>query len=221
MKACRWRRAMWQAASRLDRDVASRADAASGRAARPLGQHHRMVGSKRCPRRFCRPAPRFGVALARLLPQAVNQSLAQRPADVLILGNHGLVVGATTCDEAQVVVVEVEQRLALTPRNASRADDSALVQSCAGTKYRPAQDALCHQLATDPYNLAISTRGSLYLGPCDFFRPRAASTRPRRGFGYARSPSRGGGLAPTGGCANSGQRYGYLHQCKPRGREHC
>ena len=82
---------------------------------------------------------------------------------MLILGNHGLVVGATTCDEAQVVVVEVEQRLALTPRNASRADDSALVQSCAGTKYRPAQDALCHQLATDPYNLAISTRGSLYL----------------------------------------------------------
>ncbi len=51
------------------------------------------------------------------LAQAVNESLAQRPADVLILGNHGLVVGATTCDAAEALVMEVEHRLALTPRN--------------------------------------------------------------------------------------------------------
>jgi rhamnose utilization protein RhaD (predicted bifunctional aldolase and dehydrogenase) len=90
---------------------------------------------------------------------------------VLILGNHGLVVGAANCDEAEALVVEVEQRLALTPRNATRAVDSALAQSCARTKYRPAQDAPCQQLATDPYNLAISTRGSLYPDHAVFLGP--------------------------------------------------
>src|SRR5262249_11654622 len=47
-----------------------------------------------------------GLPLAR----AVSESLAQRAADVLILGNHGLVVGAATCDAAEALVMEVERR---------------------------------------------------------------------------------------------------------------
>src|SRR5436305_3507769 len=65
------------------------------------------------------------------LAQAVSASLAQRPADVLILGNHGLVVGAPTCDAAEALVAEVEQRLALKPRDTTRANDGALARSCA------------------------------------------------------------------------------------------
>src|SRR5262245_2357747 len=55
------------------------------------------------------------------LAQAVSESLAQGPADVLILGNHGLVVGAATCEAAGELVTEVERRLALEPHGTSRA----------------------------------------------------------------------------------------------------
>jgi rhamnose utilization protein RhaD (predicted bifunctional aldolase and dehydrogenase) len=105
------------------------------------------------------------------LAQAVSASLAQRPADVLILGNHGLVVGAATCDAAEALVAEVEQRLALKPREATHANDGALAQSCAGTEYRPVQDPLCHQLATDRHNLAVATGGSLYPDHVIFLGP--------------------------------------------------
>ena len=105
------------------------------------------------------------------LAQAVSASLAQRPADVLILGNHGLVVGAPTCDAAEALVAEVEQRLALKPRDTTRANDGALARSCAGTEYRPAQDPLCHKLATDRHNLAVATGGSLYPDHVIFLGP--------------------------------------------------
>src|SRR6266536_981296 len=64
------------------------------------------------------------------LAQAVRQSLAQGPADVLILGNHGLVVGAATCEAAEELVADVEPRLALEPRGAARADDRSLHRIC-------------------------------------------------------------------------------------------
>ncbi|HLZ06144.1 MAG TPA: class II aldolase/adducin family protein [Bradyrhizobium sp.] len=96
------------------------------------------------------------------LAQAVSESLAQRPADVLILGNHGLVVGASTCDAAEELVMEVERRLSLQPRIAEPAADDTLKQICAGTEYRPAPDPVHHSLATNPHNLSIATKGSLY-----------------------------------------------------------
>ncbi|MBR0694065.1 class II aldolase/adducin family protein [Bradyrhizobium lablabi] len=96
------------------------------------------------------------------LAQAVNESLAQRPADVLILGNHGLVVGAATCGAAQELMMEVERRLSLVPRTSPPAAHDTLAQICAGTEYRPAPDPLHHALATDPHNLSIAAGGSLY-----------------------------------------------------------
>ena len=105
------------------------------------------------------------------LAHAVSASLAQRPADVLILGNHGLVVGAATCDAAEALVAEVEERLTLKPRDTTRANVGALAQSCAGTQYRPAQDPLCHQLATDRHNLGVAIGGSLYPDHVIFLGP--------------------------------------------------
>ena len=45
-----------------------------------------------------------GLPLAR----AVSNAIAQDAVDVLILGNHGLVVGAATCEAAEALVAEVE-----------------------------------------------------------------------------------------------------------------
>jgi rhamnose utilization protein RhaD (predicted bifunctional aldolase and dehydrogenase) len=96
------------------------------------------------------------------LAQAVGESLARRPADVLILGNHGLVVGAGTCGAAEELMMEVERRLSLVPRTSPPAAPDAVAQICASTEYRPAADPIHNALATDPHNLSIASGGSLY-----------------------------------------------------------
>ncbi len=96
------------------------------------------------------------------LSQAVTQATAQRQVDVLILGNHGLLVGADDCAAAEALVAEVERRLHLPARPARGADLAALEAACSGTGYRPATEAACHRLATDPRSLAVVTAGSLY-----------------------------------------------------------
>lgn len=60
------------------------------------------------------PYRRPGVTLA----QAVDKALAARPADVLLLQNHGLVVGAGDFERAEALLVEVERRLAFPAREA-------------------------------------------------------------------------------------------------------
>ncbi|KRR26329.1 aldolase [Bradyrhizobium lablabi] len=105
------------------------------------------------------------------LAQAVSESLAQGPADVLILGNHGLVVGAATCEAAGELVTEVERRPALEPHGAARTDHGSLYRICAGSQYRLPQDPLCHTLGTDHHNLAIATKGSLYPDHVVFLGP--------------------------------------------------
>jgi rhamnose utilization protein RhaD (predicted bifunctional aldolase and dehydrogenase) len=105
------------------------------------------------------------------LAQAVGESLTQKPADVLILGNHGLVVGAPTCDAAEELVLQVERRLSLPQRAAASAAEDALLQICEGTDYRPAPHPVHHALATNPHNFSIATGGSLYPDHVIFLGP--------------------------------------------------
>ena len=108
-----------------------------------------------------------GLPLAR----AVSEVTAQDAIDVLILGNHGLVVGAATCDAAEALADEVERRLALEPRIAPPADDEALRRLCIGTDYRLPADSLCHSVATDRFSRAIAVSGSLYPDHVVFLGP--------------------------------------------------
>jgi rhamnose utilization protein RhaD (predicted bifunctional aldolase and dehydrogenase) len=117
------------------------------------------------------PYRRPGLPLSRV----VAETLAQRRPDVLILGNHGLLVGAADCAAAEALVHEVERRLYLPVRLAPPGDPAALGALCRGTDYRPASDAACHRLATDPYSLAIVTKGSLYPDHVVFLGPAMRS----------------------------------------------
>ncbi|TWB88890.1 rhamnose utilization protein RhaD (predicted bifunctional aldolase and dehydrogenase) [Bradyrhizobium macuxiense] len=108
-----------------------------------------------------------GLPLAR----AVSEAIAQDAVDVLILGNHGLVVGAATCDAAEALVAEVEQRLALEQRRAPAADHGALRTISVGTTYRLPRDPRSHDVATDRYSRAIATGGSLYPDHVVFLGP--------------------------------------------------
>ncbi|EIG62227.1 class II aldolase/adducin family protein [Bradyrhizobium sp. WSM1253] len=105
------------------------------------------------------------------LAQAVSEAIAHVHVNVLILGNHGLVVGAETCAGAEALVMEVEARLALPPRSAASGDQNALCITCAGTDYRLPKDPICHGIATDRYCRVIATSGSLYPDHVVFLGP--------------------------------------------------
>jgi rhamnose utilization protein RhaD (predicted bifunctional aldolase and dehydrogenase) len=105
------------------------------------------------------------------LSQVVAETLAQRRADVLILGNHGLLVGGADCAAAEVLVHEVERRLHLPVRPAPAGDRAALEALCRGTDYQPAPNDACHRLATDPRSLTFVTKGSLYPDHVVFLGP--------------------------------------------------
>ncbi|CCD99490.1 class II aldolase/adducin family protein [Bradyrhizobium sp. STM 3809] len=108
-----------------------------------------------------------GLPLAR----AVGAIVARERVDVLILANHGLVVGAETCEKAEALVHDVEKRLALPVRAAPAAGQAALKRLCAGTPYRLPGDPGCHDTATDPFSRAVATGGSLYPDHVVFLGP--------------------------------------------------
>ena len=105
------------------------------------------------------------------LSQVVAETMTQRRPDVLILGNHGLLVGAADCAAAEALVHEVERRLHLPVRAAPAGDRAALEALCRGTDYRLAADDACHRLATDPHRLATVSKGSLYPDHVVFLGP--------------------------------------------------
>ena len=112
------------------------------------------------------------------LSQVVAEATAQQKPDVLILGNHGLLVGAENCAAAEALVGEVERRLHLQARTAPAGDVAALQVACRGTDYRPAADEICHRLATDARSLGIVTAGSLYPDHVVFLGPAVRALRP-------------------------------------------
>ena len=119
---------------------------------------------------YCRP----GLPLTR----AVAQATAGRMPDILILGNHGLVVGGADCDRAEALMREVEHRLALPARPAPAGDPVRLEASCRNTVYRPAAFAECHAIATDAQSRAVATGGTLYPDHVVFLGPGARALWP-------------------------------------------
>jgi rhamnose utilization protein RhaD (predicted bifunctional aldolase and dehydrogenase) len=89
---------------------------------------------------YARPGlPLAGAISARLRPNT----------DVLVLGNHGLVVAAETVQAAAALLDRVVAAVARPERAAARPDHNALEARCRGTAYRPAVMDETHALATD------------------------------------------------------------------------
>ncbi|MFN4143067.1 class II aldolase/adducin family protein [Aestuariivirga sp.] len=88
------------------------------------------------------------------LPLAGAISARLRPGvDVLVLGNHGLVVAADTVEEADALLARVVAAVARPVRSAALVDHAALAILCTGKPYRPAAMEETHALATDPLAL--------------------------------------------------------------------
>ena len=69
--------------------------------------------------------------------------------DVLVLGNHGLVVGADTVGAAEALLARVVSAVTRPARKAVPPDRRALAALCVGTPYAPAASDDTHALATD------------------------------------------------------------------------
>lgn len=110
-----------------------------------------------------------GLPLAR----RIQEDLASRP-DVVILGNHGLVVGGQNCESAESLLYEVERRLAREPRTGSDADLEALTRLAGDTGWRIAPDAETHAVATDDFARATAAAGTMYPDHCVYLGPAAA-----------------------------------------------
>lgn len=103
------------------------------------------------------PYHRPGLPLAR----GIALHRAQRP-DVLILGNHGLVVAAESVAETEALLRTVKQRLRQDARPTSPADTERLSQLADAAGYRLPADRAAHAVALDPTATTIAAGGSLY-----------------------------------------------------------
>jgi len=144
---------------------AVRRDAAELLAARLRGMAWRFV-------LYVRP----GLLLTRMIRRR-----APPDASVLVLGNHGLVVGASTVSGAADLLAEVISRLRAFPGKVDTApgpDLERLAALCAGTAYRPAPETAIHALATDPDSLEVARGGSLYPDHVIFLGPGIVELAP-------------------------------------------
>jgi rhamnose utilization protein RhaD (predicted bifunctional aldolase and dehydrogenase) len=114
------------------------------------------------------------------LANEIRASLRFSP-DIFILANHGLVVGADTCEEAKLRLQEVEQRLAIAPRAMPEPDLPELEQLARSSNLRMPDSKVIHSLATDEVSTAVVSRGVLY--PCQaIFLGRQTPVMTKRDF---------------------------------------
>jgi len=113
-----------------------------------------------------------GLPLAR----EIERVLSVRPdTDVLILGNHGLVVGGDDCAAVEDLLFQVQQRLTICPRKAGPTDRAALAAIADGSSWDLPEDDEVHALATDAISRGVLSGGLLY--PCQSIF--SSSTSPR------------------------------------------
>jgi len=102
-----------------------------------------------------------GIPLAREIEKAV----ASAPeTDVLMLGNHGLVVCGQDCQAAEKLLREVERRLAIAPRRFKKPDVTVLALIARSSRWRFPDVHSLHALGTDAVSREILKGGVLY--PC-------------------------------------------------------
>ncbi len=121
------------------------------------------------------PYRRPGVPLTEAIRDALDQ--AAGTPDILILGNHGLVVAGNDCTTAEARLHEVEARLAL-PARSPAAPDFDRLHAANDAGWRVTDHATLHAIATDPVVRAIALRGALYPDHVVFLGERAFALPP-------------------------------------------
>lgn len=115
------------------------------------------------------------------LTEAIRSALAAAPAppDILLLGNHGLVVGGNDCATAEARLREVERRLAL-PLRATPPPDLGRLHAVNDAGWTIPDAALLHAIGIDSIACGIAVRGTLYPDHVVFLGERAAIANENR-----------------------------------------
>jgi rhamnose utilization protein RhaD (predicted bifunctional aldolase and dehydrogenase) len=103
------------------------------------------------------PYRRPGLPLAREIRKQLKPD-----TDVLILGNHGLVVAAETVAEAEDLLLRVVPPVRQTARPVATHDLSSLRKFAEGSGYDPPRDHAVQALAFDTEGLVQARKGTLY-----------------------------------------------------------
>ena len=119
------------------------------------------------------PYIRPGLPLAKVIAEKRKPDM-----DVLILGNHGLVVAADTVAQAQALLSKVCGRLAFAVRPSLAPDKAALRRLAEGSDYTLPEDDRLHASATDADNCRIAAGGSLYPDHVVFLGQGATVAEP-------------------------------------------
>ena len=99
------------------------------------------------------------------LAAAVQAALESDPeTEVLVLANHGLVVGGSDCESAEALLQEVERRVAISPRRSPEPDWALLSRVAHTGLWRVPPSIAIHAMGTDPVSRRIVSGGILY--PC-------------------------------------------------------
>jgi rhamnose utilization protein RhaD (predicted bifunctional aldolase and dehydrogenase) len=114
------------------------------------------------------------VASGLTLARAIERALSVSPdTDLLVLGNHGLVIGGEDCKAVESLQREVQRRLAAPARLAHPADYAVLADLACQWSWDLPDDDDVHSLGTDPISRAILSGGLLY--PCQAIFSNASS----------------------------------------------
>lgn len=119
-----------------------------------------------------------GLPLARTIAETADG------ADILVLGSHGLVVGADTIDALASRLSTVRNRLRRTvdPRLSDAAEEGHdLDDMLEGTPFRPAREPVAHALALLPDLIEIAAAGTLYPDHAVFLGPSMRLAADRHG----------------------------------------
>ncbi len=102
-----------------------------------------------------------GLPLAREIERVLS---ANPGTDVVVLGNHGLVLGGKDCQTTEDLLAEIERRLAIPSRQAHPADYALLAELAGDSSWDLPDDDAIHALATDAVSRKVLEGGFLY--PC-------------------------------------------------------
>lgn len=114
------------------------------------------------------PYARPGVPLTRNVEVAIKE----RPdIDILVLANHGIMVGSGSIDEAESLLTEIESRINLVPREIHKLNENELKRISLNTNYKIPASSNIQALAIDSISLAAATTRSLYPDHVVFLGP--------------------------------------------------
>jgi rhamnose utilization protein RhaD (predicted bifunctional aldolase and dehydrogenase) len=119
------------------------------------------------------PYRRPGLPLARAIRERLRPD-----TNVLVLGNHGLVVAGETVAETDELLGKVVQALTRRARPMRAGCEARLAGLAQASGYAPSPDPGVHSLALDPTSLAQARKGTLYPDHIVFLGAGIAVTEP-------------------------------------------